>query len=121
MMIKTLDRLFGSLLLIGSLLHSYGSISSYPLGSQELVWALSGSLAGGLIAVLNLVRSGRPEDRTLAWIAFVGSLSWIAVAVGFGVAIGHLFDPRVLWHAISALALAGFSLRTAIGRAQIPH
>jgi hypothetical protein len=119
-MTRTLDRLFGVLLLVGALLHSYGSISGYPSGSQELVWALSGSLAAGLIAVLNLVRSGRPEDRTLAWIAFLGSLSWVAVAVGFGVAIGNLFDPRVLWHVISALALAGFSLRTAIGRAKIP-
>ena len=120
-MTKYLDRLFGALLLLGSLLHSYGSISSYRFGSQELVWALSGSLAGGLISVLNLIRSGRPEDLTLAWIAFAGSLSWVAVAVSFGLSVGNLFDPRVLWHAISALALAGFSLRTVIGRAQIPH
>jgi uncharacterized membrane-anchored protein len=106
-MIQYLDRLFGSLLLLGSLLHSYGSISSYRFGSQELVWALSGSLAGGFISVLNLIRSGRPEDLTLAWIAFAGSLSWVAVAVSFGLAVGNLFDPRVLWHAISALVLIG--------------
>jgi hypothetical protein len=114
-MMKTLDRVFGTLLLIGSMLHSYGSISSYPSRSPELVWALSGSLAGGLIAVLNLVRAGRPEDATLAWITCVASLSWFAVAVGFGAAIGNLIDPRVLWHAIAALALTAFSLRTAIG------
>jgi hypothetical protein len=116
--VKTLDQFFGALLLVGSVLHAYGSISSYPLGSPELVWALSGSLAGGLTAVLNLVRAGRPEDTTVAWITFVASLCWAAVAVGFGAAIGNLIDPRVLWHVVSALALTTFSLRTALRRAQ---
>ena len=113
---KTLDRLFGALLLVGSVLHAYGSISFYPARSPELVWALSGSLAGGLTAVLNLVRAGRPADYTLAWIAFGASLCWAAVVFGFGAAIGNLIDPRVLWHGISALALAAFSLRTAMAR-----
>jgi hypothetical protein len=113
-MTKSLDRLFGALLLIGSVLHAFGSLAHYPLGSQELVWALSGSLAGGLIAVLNLVRAGRTEDQALTWIAFAASLGWVAVALGFGFAIQSLFDPRVLWHAISALVLAGFCVRTAL-------
>ena len=52
---SNLDRVFGVLLLIGAALHSYGSISSYRLGTPELVWALSGSLAGGLTATINLV------------------------------------------------------------------
>jgi len=112
-MTKGLDRLFGALLLIGSVLHAFGSVAHYPLGSQELVWALSGSLAGGLIAVLNLVRAGRTEDPALTWIAFAASLGWVAVALGFGLAIQSLLDPRVLWHAISALVLAGFCVRTA--------
>jgi len=115
--IKILDRIFGALLLVDSMLHSYGSISAYPAGGQELVWALSGSLAGGLIAVLNLVRSGRPNDLILAWITCIASLCWVAVAVAFGAAIGNLIDPRVLWHVISALVLAVFSLRTATGNA----
>jgi len=29
---------------------------------------------------------------------------------------GDLIDPRVLWHAMSALALAAFSVRTLRGR-----
>ncbi|MGD0642250.1 MAG: hypothetical protein ABSC22_16000 [Roseiarcus sp.] len=115
---KTLDRVFGALLLVGSALHAFGSISYYRFGAQELVWALSGSLAGGLTAAVNLVRSGRPDDTTLSWIALVASVCWIAVAMGFGAAIGNLVDPRVLWHAICALALAVFSLRTALGYAR---
>jgi len=113
--IRTVDRVFGALLLIGSMLHSYGSFSSYKLGTPELVWALSGSLAGGLTAVINLIRSGRPEDLALAWLAAVASILWCAVALGFGAAIGDILNPRVLWHAICAAILAAFSLRTALG------
>jgi hypothetical protein len=49
----------------------------------------SGSLAGGPTAALNLL---------------------------FGAAIANLADLRVLWHAISALAPAAFSVRTVRGR-----
>ena len=115
MIARKVDQFFGGLLLIGAILHAFGSVANYPPRSQVLVWALSGSLASGLLAILNLVRAGRPADRTLAWITFVGSLCWVAVAIGFGLAIGNINDPRPLWHAISALVLAGFSLRTGIG------
>jgi hypothetical protein len=110
-----LDRIFGALLLIGSGLHVVGSISSYSSFSPELVWALSGSLAGGLIAVLNLIRAGRPRDLTLAWTACIGSVLWVAISIAFGMSIGSVLDPRVLWHAITATVLAVFSLRTAMG------
>lgn len=116
--VKTLDQFFGVMLLVGSVLHAYGSIAFYRLGSVELVWALSGSLAGGLTSVVNLVRAGRPEDTTVAWISLVAAICWAMVAVGFGFAIGNLIDPRVLWHLVCAVALAAFSVSTAVGRAQ---
>jgi hypothetical protein len=119
-MTQVLDRSFGVLLLVGSVLHAYGAVTHYPAGSAELVWALTATLAGVLIAVINLVRAGRSADRTLAWIALAASLCWVAVAVAFGAAIGTVADPRVLWHAISALALAAFCLRTALGYAGRP-
>jgi hypothetical protein len=114
---KTVDRVFGALLLLGSFLHAYGSITAYRLGTPELVWALAGGLAALLTALLNLLRSGRPEDHSLAWIAFAASVGWFAVATGFGAAIGNLSDPRVLWHLVCGLALAAFSVRTALGYA----
>ncbi|MEP9371792.1 hypothetical protein [Mesorhizobium sp. KR1-2] len=114
---RTVDTIFGVLLLIGAILHSYGTFIGYPLGSEVFVWSLAGSLAAGLIAVLNILRSRRPGDRALAWICLVSSLCWAGVALAFGRAIGNVVDPRVLWHAVAALVLAGFSLRTLMMRA----
>jgi hypothetical protein len=113
-MLRLADRACAGLLFIGALLHAYGSFAGYPPGSETLVWALSGSLCAGLIAIVNLLRANRPGDSALAWTAAVASLAWAAVALAFGQAIGRSADPRVLWHAITALALAGFSLRTAL-------
>jgi hypothetical protein len=110
-MLRLVDKSFAVLLFVGAALHAYGSLVGYPLGSEVLVWALSGTLSAGLIAVLNFVRANRPHDQTLAWITAGSSLCWAAVALGFGVAIGNPIDPRVLWHVLAALALAGFGLR----------
>jgi hypothetical protein len=111
---RAIDRAFAVLLFVGAILHAYGSFSGYSIGSETLVWSLSGSLAAILLAVLNFLRAGRAEDRALAWITFAGSVGWVAVALGFGAAIGNVLDPRVLWHAISAGVLAAFSLTTAV-------
>ncbi|PSJ63695.1 hypothetical protein [Pseudaminobacter soli (ex Li et al. 2025)] len=114
---RTIDTIFGVLLLIGAILHGYGTFVGYAVGSEVFVWSLAGSLAAGLIAVLNILRSRRPDDQALAWICLVSSLCWVGVALAFGSAIGNVRDPRVLWHAIAALVLAGFSLRTLIAHA----
>jgi hypothetical protein len=116
-MVRVVDTIFGILLLIGAILHGYGTFIGYPAGSEVFVWSLAGSLAAGLIAVLNLLRSRRPADRPLAWICLVSSLCWVGVALAFGSAIGNVVDPRVLWHAVAALVLGGFSLRTLMAHA----
>jgi hypothetical protein len=115
-MIRKADLTLGWLLVIGGLLHAYGSIKAYDAMSPTLVWALSGSLAALLLAAINIMRANRPHDRTLASVAFVGSLAWLALAIDFGLSIGHVLDVRVVWHAICAVGLAGFSLRTLAGR-----
>lgn len=108
---RMVDRGFSWLLLVGGVLHGYGSFTGYGDQPETLVWSLSGVLAAVLIAVLNLLRTDRPDDRSLALLCLVASLAWIAVVVGFGAAIGSLADVRVLWHALAALGLAAFSAR----------
>jgi exosortase/archaeosortase len=65
---------------------------------------------------MNLLRVGRPADRTLAWVSFAGCVGWVVVAVAFGRLIENMLDFRPLINLILALSLAAFSLRTALGK-----
>jgi hypothetical protein len=116
-MAKIVDRLLGWLLVIGALLHGFGSLQAYAALTSIQVWALSGSLAALLLAAINLMRIGRPQDRTLALVSLAGCVGWFAVAVGFGASIGNVLDPRALYHEAVALGLAAMSLRTIVRQA----
>src|SRR5262245_25287476 len=106
---KAVDRIFGWLLVLGSVLHCGGSFAVYKSKPDLFLWAEAGGLAGLLVAALNILRVSRPNDRPLAWVSFAGCLGHLAVAIGFGAVIGNPFDPRPLTHAIIALVLAAFS------------
>jgi hypothetical protein len=80
---------------------------------MNLLWALSASFATFLLAAINLLRTGRTGDRTLAWISFAGCVVQVAFAISFGLLIANIFDFRPLATAIIALVLAAFSLRSA--------
>jgi uncharacterized SAM-binding protein YcdF (DUF218 family) len=79
-----------------------------------LLWAECAALAVLLLAAINLLRVGRPQDKTLAWISFLGCIAWIAASFTFGRLIGNVFDFRPLTHVVLTIALAVFSLRTAL-------
>ena len=111
---KTLDRVFGTLMFLGGIGHGLGSIKAYSKDPMTLLWALSASFAGFLLAALNLLRAGRMGDGALAWVCFVGCLVQIAFALRFGMLIGNLFDFRPLGQAIIAAVLASFSARSAL-------
>jgi hypothetical protein len=80
--------------------------------SDVFVWSLGASIAGFLLGALNLVRAGRPADKTLAYITVVGTLLWAMLAVTFGVSIGHVFDSRVVINVVISAALIAFGMRT---------
>jgi hypothetical protein len=63
---------------------------------ETLLWSLSATVAGLLLAGINLLRAGRPNDYNLAWLSFAGCLAWIGMAIAFGRLIGNFFDFRVL-------------------------
>jgi hypothetical protein len=111
---KTLDRAFGCLMVLGGIGHTLGSLKVYGKEPMTLLWALSASLAVFLLAALNLLRSGANPDRRLAWICAIGCLAWVGFALRFGVLVGNVFDFRPLLNAVIALVLAIFSVRTAL-------
>jgi Na+-translocating ferredoxin:NAD+ oxidoreductase RnfD subunit len=115
---KILDRVLACLIGVGGILHGVGSYLGYKHEPVTMLWAFSASLFSLLVAAINLLRASRPADRPLAWIAFAGSLALAASAFSFGALIGNVFDPRALANSVAALALAGFSLKTALREAQ---
>ena len=114
---KTLDRVFGWLLVANGLVHALGAWDANHAKPDVLLWALTGSLAAFLIAAINLLRAGRPHDRPVAWLGLAGSLAWLAVALCVGKLVGNFLDARVVSNAVNAAVLTAMSIRSlGIGR-----
>jgi len=111
---KTLDRLFGCLIILGGVGHGVGSFQAYKSDPMSLLWALSASYAGFLLGALNLLRAARDTDRAVAWICFAGCLVWTGFVLRFGMLLGNFGDFRVVVNLIITLGLAAFSLRGAL-------
>lgn len=109
---KTVDYVFGWLLVVASLMHGAGSVVAYRHKPELLLWAEAATLAGLLLAAINLLRAGRHGDRVLAWVSCAGCVGWIVVAFGFGRLVGTFFDPRAVSHEAIALVLLVFSFRS---------
>jgi hypothetical protein len=116
---KIIDRVFAWILVVGGLLHGFGSFHMYAKEPMTLLWSLCATLLTLLIAAINLLRVARPGDRPLAWISFAGSLSWAVAAFTAGVLIHNIFDPRPMMHWVTALVLAGFSLKATLGAGNV--
>ena len=108
-MLKVVDRIFGCLLALAACGHTVGTILWTQPMSGIFIWSLGSSLAAGLIATLNIVRAGRPDDKTLAVITLVGTACWALVALGFGMSIHNVLDPRPLGHVVISIILVFFS------------
>ena len=80
--------------------------------SGIFIWSLGSSLAAVLLAALNIVRAGRPDDKTLAVITAVGTTLWALVAFAFGVSMHNVRDPRPLGHVAISIILVIFSAIT---------
>jgi hypothetical protein len=115
-MLKIVDRVCAVVLGLGAAVgHTYGSFKFYGHDETTLHWALHASVLGALLGALNLLRSARPQDRALAWIVGVGTVSWAIAAMRFGFLIGNPLDPRVLMFVFVSVFLIGFNLQTALG------
>ena len=107
-----LDWLF-CLFMVGAVAgHLFGTLTLIEHGTTLFVWSLAGVLAAALLVALNVMRIGRPNDRTLAWVCLVGCLCWVVIALMFGSSVGNVMDPRAQYHAFAALGLAILSWRS---------
>jgi hypothetical protein len=73
-MLKVVDRIFGCLLALAACGHTVGTILWTQTTSGIFIWSLGSSLAAALLATLNIVRTGRPDDKTLAIITWLERL-----------------------------------------------
>jgi hypothetical protein len=117
--LKTIDRIFGWLMVISALLHAMGSYKVYKAQPMTLLWAETGGLAELLLAALNLLRAGRPGDRSLAWVSALGCAAWLVAVFAFGRLIGDMLNFRILIQAAVTFVLLVFSLRSALGTSQV--
>jgi hypothetical protein len=115
-----LDRTLAVLLVLGAAGHTLGSIKAYSQQPIVLLWALCASLYTVLLGVVNLLRTARPADRALAWVAVVASACWIPVSIAFGVLIGQPFDPRVVVFVLICSGLVALGLKNALGSSEAP-
>jgi len=116
-MLKIVDRILAGLLLLGAIGHTFGVSRFYAGQPMLLFWALSAGAITFLLAALNFMRAGRPGDRNFAWVTVAGTLCQLVITLRFGVLIGNMLDPRVIFFSLVSLGLAGFGVRTALGRA----
>jgi len=114
---NTADRVFGVLQLLAACGHTVGTIVLTQYMSGIFVWSLGASIGMFLTVALNLMRAGRPEDRTVAVLAMAGCCGQLALCLAFGVNIGNLADPRVVGNCAIAVVLLGFGARTLAGMA----
>ena len=114
-MLQITDRICGWLLVLATCGHVAGTFVAYRAMSSIFVWSLGSALAGLLLGALNIVRAGRPHDKTLAVIATLGTACWALVAFGYGKSIGNVLDPRPVTHIVVATALVFFGVRTLRG------
>lgn len=116
-MLKTIDRSLAGLLLLGAIGHTFGVMQFYAGQPMILFWSLAAGALTFLLAALNFLRAGRPGDRALAWVTLTGTLCQLVITLRFGVLIGDMLDPRVIFFSVVCVGLGVFGLRSAFGRA----
>ncbi|MBY3139027.1 hypothetical protein [Rhizobium laguerreae] len=93
-----------ALLALGALGHLYGTFDGYPVGSEVFVWSLSATAYTFAVVTFNLL--ARSGERGLLAAGMISAAVWAALALGFGSAIGNIFDPRAIMHAVPSIVLA---------------
>jgi len=110
---KWIDRGLSALLILGGVGHTFGVLNFYK-DPDTLFWSLTATELIFLLAAINLLRSWRPGDRTLATIAACASAAYFVFTLRFGQMIGNMTDFRVILFGAVLAALTAFGLRDAV-------
>ena len=112
---RWIDRGLSLVLILGGIGHTYGVMNFYH-DPDALFWSLTATELIFLLAAINLLRTWRSGDRTLATITACASAAYLVFTLRFGQMIGNIADPRVILFGVLLLGLTGFSLRHAMRR-----
>ncbi len=113
-MLRIVDKAMAALLALGAVGHTWGSIKAFGDQPVHLLWALCASVLIILVGAVNFLRTSRRGDRTLAWLAAFGSLSWLIASLAFGVVIHNLIDFRVVIFVLLSGGLLAISVWDAV-------
>lgn len=102
---KRFEFVLVGLLGLGAIGHLIGTLNGYPWGTEVFVWSLTAVCYVLLIVALQTLRISRQNDRPVAIAATIATAAWVPLALGFGAAIGDIFDFRALMHAGVSLTL----------------
>ena len=110
---KWIDRGLSVLLVLGGMGHTYGVLNFYK-DPHTLFWSLTATELIFLLAAINLLRTWRRGDRTLATVAACASAAYLVFTLRFGQIVGNIADPRVILFGVLAAGLTCFGLRDAM-------
>ena len=105
MTLQRLERILAAILIVGGLLHAYGSFTAFDTGSVVLAWSLGSAAFAIFLGCVAFEASSERARVSLRRITIAGLLAWGVVVALFGSAIGNFADPRVLYHIIVAALL----------------
>ena len=112
---RWIDRSLSMLLILGGIGHTYGVLNFYK-DAHTLFWSLTASLLIFVLAAINLLRTWRPGDQTLAIITSCASAAYFVFTLRFGQLIGDLADFRVILFGVLTGGLTLFGLMQAMKR-----
>ena len=110
---RWIDRGLSALLILGGVGHTFGVLNFYK-DPDTLFWSLTATELIFLLAAINLLRSWRPADPTLATIAACASAAYFVFTLRFGQMIGNMTDFRVILFGAVMAGLTAFGVRDAI-------
>lgn len=108
-MSELIIRILAVLLLVGAGLHAWGSTIAFRPRTPERAWSLGSAAFATFLAALAWLIAGR-DDQVLDWLLAGGCVAWVLTVGTFGLAIGKITDPRVIYHLAVASALVAASV-----------